>query len=192
MASFGRNAFLSCFSSCLFSSSNRLALAFNVSLLEPTKERIVSDDQIKYTQLKILAYKSILDSFNVAHRLASNSLEHLTNFGGLPRSEYLDFILDSEDEIKRFIDDVRRQTLNNRSEHSSQLGEKKNRLVEKFERALQSEVTYFSQNKVSNRLTQLQVSITLDMIQLIQEVEEVYRVHNDFVKNHLTKPSPLS
>ena len=155
-------------------------------------DAISSDDQIKYTQLKILAYKSILDSFNVAHRLASNSLEHLTNFGGLPRSEYLDFILDSEDEIKRFIDDVRRQTLNNRSEHSSQLGEKKNRLVEKFERALQSEVTYFSQNKVSNRLTQLQVSITLDMIQLIQEVEEVYRVHNDFVKNHLTKPSPLS
>ncbi len=145
------------------------------------------EDQITYAQLQIQAHQSILDVYKVANRLASNCLNHITNFGGVPRSEYLDFIIDSEDEIKRFIDDVRRQILADRDESSGQLGDKTRKLREKFERTLHAEVSHFTQNEVSNRLARLQVSIILDLIQLVEHAEAVYRVHNDFVKKHLTK-----
>ena len=44
--------------------------------------------------------------YRVAFKLSENCLNHITNFGGLPRSEYLDLIIDAEDEIKRYLDDV--------------------------------------------------------------------------------------
>lgn len=145
------------------------------------------EDQITYAQLQIQAHQSILDIYTVANRLASNCLNHITNFGGVPRSEYLDFIIDSEDEIKRFIDDVRRQILADREESSGQLGEKTRKLREKFERTLHAEVAHFTQNDVSTRLARLQVSIILDLIQLVEHAESIYRVHNGFVNKHLKK-----
>ena len=67
------------------------------------------EDQLLYTELHIHAHHNMVELYRVASKLSENCLNHITNFGGVPRSEYLDLIIDAEDEIKRYIDDVRRQ-----------------------------------------------------------------------------------
>ena len=150
-------------------------------------ETFAKEDQVIYGQLQIQAHDAITELYRVAAKLSSNCLDHITNFGGVPRSEYLDFIIDSEDEIKRLLDDVRRQILTDRDESSGQLGEKTKKIKQKFNKSLNAEVQYFTDNTVSSRLARLQVSIILDLIQLVDHSEKVYRIHNDFVNRHLVK-----
>lgn len=112
-------------------------------------------------------------------------MNHITNFGGVPRSEYLDLIIDAEDEIKRYLDDVRRQILSGRDEDSGQLGEKAKKVVAKLNKDLNNELSFYSMNKVSNRLVKLQVNIILDLIELVKDAESIYHIHNSFNKDTL-------
>lgn len=143
------------------------------------------EEQVIYAELQIVSHESLTELYRVATKLSESCLNHITNFGGVPRSEYLDFIIDSEDEIKRFIDDVRRQILSDRDESSGQLGEKSKKVKQKFEKSLHAEVAYFTENEVSSRLARLQVSIILDLMRLVDNAERVYRIHNEFVNKHL-------
>lgn len=103
----------------------------------------------------------------------------------MPRSEYLDLIIDAEDEIKRYLDDVRRQILSGRDEDSGQLGEKAKKVVAKLNKDLNNELSFYSMNKVSNRLVKLQVNIILDLIELVKDAESIYHIHNSFNKDTL-------
>ena len=76
------------------------------------------------------AHHNMVELYRVASKLSVNCLNHITNFGGVPRSEYLDLIIDAEDEIG-YIDDVRRQILSGRDEYR-QLGEKAKKVVAKL------------------------------------------------------------
>jgi hypothetical protein len=127
----------------------------------------------------------MVELYRVASKLSVNCLNHITNFGGVPRSEYLDLIIDAEDEIKRYIDDVRRQILSGRDEYSGQLGEKAKKVVAKLNKDLNNELSYYSMNKVSNRLVKLQVNIILDLIELVKHAESIYHIHNSFNKDTL-------
>jgi NurA-like 5'-3' nuclease len=123
--------------------------------------------------------------YRVAFKLSENCLNHITNFGGVPRSEYLDLIIDAEDEIKRYLDDVRRQILSGRDEESGQLGEKARRVEQKLNDALREELNFYTLNSVSNRLVRLQVNIILDLLELIKHAEKVYYIHNTFNQSNL-------
>ena len=102
-----------------------------------------------------------------------------------PRSEYLDLIIDAEDEIKRYLDDVRRQILSGRDQESGQLGEKARRVEQKLNDALREELNFYTLNSVSNRLVRLQVNIILDLLELIKHAEKVYYIHNTFNQSNL-------
>jgi phosphate/sulfate permease len=143
------------------------------------------EDQLLYTELHIHAHHNMVELYRVAAKLSENCLNHITNFGGVPRSEYLDLIIDAEDEIKRYIDDVRRQILSGRDENSGQLGEKAKKVTAKLNKALNNELAFYSINKVSNRLVKLQVNIILDLIELVKYAESIYRIHNSFNKEAL-------
>ena len=144
-----------------------------------------TEDRLLYTELHVNANHKMVELFRVATKLSANCLDHITNFGGLPRSEYLDLIIDAEDEIKRYIDDVRRQILSGRDENSGQLGEKAKKVMQKLTTALNTELAFYSDNKVSNRLVKLQVNIILDLMDLIGHAESIYRVHNSFDREKL-------
>lgn len=143
------------------------------------------EDQLLYTELHIHAHHNMVELYRVAAKLSENCLDHITNFGGVPRSEYLDLIIDAEDEIKRYIDDVRRQILSGRDENSGQLGEKAKKVMAKLNKALNNELAFYSTNKVSNRLVKLQVNIILDLIELVKHAESIYHIHNSFNKEAL-------
>ena len=48
-----------------------------------------------------------------------------------------------------------------------------------------NELSYYSMNKVSNRLVRLQVNIILDLIELVKHAESIYCIHNSFNKDTL-------
>ena len=143
------------------------------------------EDRLLYAELHVNAHHNMVELYRVASKLSVNCLNHITNFGGVPRSEYLDLIIDAEDEIKRYIDDVRRQILSGRDEYSGQLGEKAKKVVAKLNKDLNNELSYYSMNKVSNRLVKLQVNIILDLIELVKHAESIYYIHNSFNKDTL-------
>lgn len=149
------------------------------------KDIFSHEDQVAYAELHVNSHRSMSELYRVAHKLSLNCLNHLTNFGGVPRSEYLDLIIDAEDEIKRYVDDVRRQILSGRDEESGQLSEKGRRVRDKLKLALKSELMHYTTNSVSNRLVRLQLNIILDLIELIKHSEEIYRIHNSFNKEKL-------
>ena len=57
--------------------------------------------------------------------------------------------------------------------------------MQKLTTALNTELAFYSDNKVSNRLVKLQVNIILDLMDLIGHAESIYRVHNSFDREKL-------
>ena len=71
------------------------------------------------------------------------------------------------------------------SQGSGQLGEKAKKVVAKLNKDLNNELSFYSMNKVSNRLVKLQVNIILDLIELVKHAESIYHIHNSFNKDTL-------
>lgn len=167
----------------LASDSKKLEKSFKKAFI--TRDMFNAEDQLLYAELHINAHRGMTELYRVAFKLSENCLNHITNFGGVPRSEYLDLIIDAEDEIKRYLDDVRRQILSGRDEESGQLGEKARRVEQKLNDALREELNFYTVNSVSNRLVRLQVNIILDLLELIKHAEKVYYIHNTFNQSNL-------
>lgn len=142
-------------------------------------------DKVVYARLQIEAHSRMSDMYKVARDLAGKCMEHVNNFGIVPRSEYLDFIIQAEDELKKYLNDVRRQIRNDRNEESGQLKEKRDVLLENWGQILEVELDHLIQDEVSTRLARLEVSIIMDLSQLIKFAEELYSVHHEFVTKNL-------
>jgi gas vesicle protein len=140
---------------------------------------------VEFTRLQVESHAKIEDLYRLTRNLVEECLDHVSNYGSMPRRSYLDFILQSEDEMKRYISDVRRQIRSNRPEDSGLLGDKSDGLKETFMNRLNHELDYMANGEVSLRLGKLQVKIILDLMGIVDLGEEVYRKHFDFYRTYV-------
>lgn len=149
------------------------------------REGLGPEDLVYFSRLKIDSHAKFTGMYRLARELSSKCLDHVNNFGSAPRSEYLDFILQAEEELKRYLNDVRKQILSDRDETSGLIGEKTQFLQDKFNSTLNKELDHLIQDEVSVRLARLQVSIIVDLLQIVDLGEDLYRIHHDFVRDRL-------
>lgn len=151
------------------------------------REGFTLEESVNYARLKVESNAKIGDMYRMTRELADKCLEHVNNFGSVPRSEYIDFILQSEEEVKRFLNDVRRQIRSDREEHSGLIGDKTAYLKSHLNHRLNGELDYMLKEEVSVRLGKLQVHIILDLLLIVDMGEDIYRIHHDFFRDYIKK-----